>query len=109
MRSQNIKSKFNDIEQNDGNPTGGQTNIPGGTAIVWQDGIIENGEQNGAFVEDVITAVIERIEYFNSSKFRCRENSVAITKLEEALMWLTYRKTNRESQGVENSYETHES
>tara|TARA_R110000782_G_scaffold258818_1_gene348922 strand:+ start:194 stop:517 length:324 start_codon:yes stop_codon:yes gene_type:complete len=107
MRS-NIKSEFNELTTADSNPTGGKTTLPDGTVINWQDGIKNNG-QNGAFIEDVITAAIERIEYFNDSKFRCRENSVAITKLEEALMWLRYRTSNRETQGVENTYTTHNS
>lgn len=104
MRSK-IDSKFNDGE----NPTGGQTKLAGDSVINWQNGVVEGGQQNGAFVEDVITAAIERIEYFNDSKFRCRENSLAITKLEEALMWLRYRTSNRENQGVENTYDTHKS
>lgn len=103
MRSKNVTSEFNEGE----NPTGGQTTLGGGSTIDWQNGVVEGGEQNGAFIEDVITAAIQRLEYFNDGKFRCRENSVAITKLEEALMWLRYRTANREEQGVENSYNTH--
>jgi hypothetical protein len=34
-------------------------------------------------------------------KFRCRENSLAITKLEEALMWLEKRTADREARKVE--------
>lgn len=105
MRSKNVNSIFNEAAEN---PTGGYTTLPGGN-ITWQNGVIGENGQNGAFIEDVITAAIERLEYFNNSKFRCRENSLAITKLEEALHWLAARKTNREAQGVENSYDTHES
>ena len=104
-----IDSKFNELVTSDMNPTGGVTHLNGDSVINWQNGVVENGKPNGAFVEDVITAVIERIEYYNDSKFRCRENSVAITKLEEALMWLRYRTSNRETQGVENTYDTHKS
>lgn len=108
MRSK-INSKFIELVTSDSNPTGGETTLPDGTVINWQNGVVEGGKQNGAFVEDVITATIERLEYFNDSKFRCRENSLAITKLEEALMWLRYRTSNREAQGVEGTYETHKS
>jgi len=103
MRSKQVTSQFNAGE----NPTGGTTNLPDGSIIKWQDGIKVDG-QNGAFIEDVITAAIQRLEYFNSGKFRCRENSLAITKLEEAIQWLDYRTSNRQSQGVENTYKTHE-
>nr|DAK15074.1 MAG TPA: hypothetical protein [Caudoviricetes sp.]DAP11483.1 MAG TPA: hypothetical protein [Caudoviricetes sp.] len=30
----------------------------------------------------------------------CRENSLALTKIEEAIMWLANRKVERESRGV---------
>lgn len=106
----------------DGNPTGGHTFLhakeKGGDAdyyqpaiaIRWQEGPVEEGEQNGAFVEDVIEAARQRIAFFNSNpKFRCRENSLAITKLEEALQWLDWRTRQRLLQGVENSYGTHTS
>lgn len=31
----------------------------------------------------------------------CRENSIAVTKLDEALMWLKKRKEDRTARGVE--------
>jgi hypothetical protein len=104
MKSDDVKSQFKTDENN--NPTGGSTTGIG-MSIEWQDGIKNNG-QNGAFVEDVITAAIQRLEFFNDSKFRCRENSLAITKLEEALLWLNYRTANRQNQGVENTYNIHQ-
>ena len=76
--------------------------------IRWQNGIIQNGQQNGAFVEDVIEAARQRIMFFNSRPGSwCRENSVAITKLEEALQWLDWRTRTRLLQNVENTYESH--
>jgi hypothetical protein len=36
-----------------------------------------------------------------NGKFPCRENSIAITKLEEALMWLNKRTADRVKRGVE--------
>ena len=41
--------------------------------------------------------IIEKL----NQKFPCRENSVAITKLDEALMWLDKRKKDREKRNVE--------
>lgn len=35
---------------------------------------------------------------------RCRENSMAITKLEEALLWLRKRTMGREQRGVEGTH-----
>jgi len=66
----------------------------------------ENGDasfvtiNNGTTNEDVIEVLINRIQYLNN-KCSCRENSIAITKLEEALMWLNKRTANRVSRGVE--------
>lgn len=57
---------------------------------------IEDGTTN----EDVLKVLIDRMQYLNS-KFPCRENSIVITKLEEALMWLDKRTADRKSRGVE--------
>jgi hypothetical protein len=45
--------------------------------------------------------VICRLEYFQKGQFACRDNAVAITKLEEALLWLRKRTIGRENRGVE--------
>ncbi len=103
--NQNIKSEhFND---DDGNPAGGHTSGVG-IDITWQNGPLgrdgDRVEPNGAFVEGVIQAAIDRLEYYNASRFRCRENSLAITKLEEALHWLNHRTAAREARGVEGTH-----
>ena|SRR3989304_4198822 len=92
----------------DGNPTGGY--VSGiGLRIDWQNGPIGRGEDkqqpNGAFLQDVIEACITRLRYFQESKFKCRQNALAITKLEEALMWLQNRIEDRESREVQGTYE----
>jgi len=55
---------------------------------------------NGCQIDDVIVFVREFISGLNR-EFPCRENSIAITKLEEAEMWLKRRKEDREKRGVE--------
>ena len=92
----------------DGNPAGGY--VDGiGLEIVWQNGPLNRGpdrlEPNGAFVETVIAAALQRIEYYQESPFRCRENALAITKLEEALHWLNHRTAAREEREVEGTHE----
>lgn len=101
--------KFTATNNNDpdGNPAGGT--VDGiGLMIKWQDGPLGRGPDrqvpNGAFVETVIMAAKQRIEYYNETKFRCRENSLAITKLEEALHWLNARTNRREAQGIEGTH-----
>jgi hypothetical protein len=91
-----------------GNPTGGNTwSTVAKLEINWQDGIVGDGGQSGAFVEDVIEAARQRLQFFQTSKFRCRENAIALTKLEEALQWLDWRTRKRLIENVENSYEVH--
>jgi hypothetical protein len=55
--------------------------------------------------EDLIAMVITRLQHFNQTDFACRENSMAITKLEEALLWLRKRTIGRENRGVEGTHE----
>ena len=103
---QNINT-INSVDD-DGNPTGGSTK---GTGIVinWQDGPLGRDENrlvpNGAFVEGVIEASIQRLEFFQESQFRCRENAIAITKLQEALLWLRERTREREERSVEGTHQ----
>ena len=60
---------------------------------------------DGVTNEEVIKVLIHRINHLNDGKFRCRENSIVITKLEEALMWLEKRTANRVARGVEGKLE----
>lgn len=101
--------KATNISDDNGNPTGGS--VEGvGIKINWQDGPLGDGIKtpkslpNGAFVDDVILSAIQRLEYFQDSKFKCRENALAITKLEEALHWLNHRRANREKRKVEGTH-----
>ena len=91
----------------DGMPYGG---FAAGTGIdiKWQEGPLGRGEDrkepNGAFVETVIDIARQRIDYYQNSIFKCRENAIAITKLEEALMWLNKRTQDREIRQVEGTH-----
>ena len=49
---------------------------------------------------ELLTILIDRMNYLNG-KFPCRENSLAITNMEQALMWLEKRTRDREKRGVE--------
>lgn len=55
---------------------------------------------NGMTIEAVLEAVIDRIKFYNE-KVPCRENSLAITNAEQALMWLEHRTKDRVARGVE--------
>jgi hypothetical protein len=90
-----------------GKPAGGTTTGTG-IAIEWQNGPLGRGDErkepNGAFVEGVIAAAIGRIQFYQGAGFGCRENSIALTHLETALLWLGKRTADRESRGVEGTH-----
>ena len=85
------------------NPAGGVTSGRGFT-ISWQNGPLgkedtpERREPNGAFVEDIIAAAINRIQFYQFSKFHCEENAEALEHLAKAAEVLdsrTARPTNQ--------------
>lgn len=55
--------------------------------------------KNGTTNEEVLSVLIDRMQYLNSV-LPCRENSIVITKLQEALMWIQHRKDDRIDRGV---------
>lgn len=65
-----------------------------------QNGPIKEVGANGCQIDDLIELCKRFIEYHNE-KFPCRENAVAITKLDEANLWLLKRRLDREKRGVE--------
>ncbi|NYZ70127.1 hypothetical protein H0A36_29370 [Endozoicomonas sp. SM1973] len=100
-------NKTHFIDSN-GNPAGGTTSGRG-FAISWQNGPLDaNGERlppNGAFVEDIINAAKDRLEFYQESKFCCDYNAEAIKHLESAINVLNSRTANREKRGVEGTHE----
>ena len=72
--------------------------------IEMQEGSIKEHGVNGCHNEDLIAIVLTRLESFQRSEFKCRENECAIIKLEEALMWLRKRTLGRENRGVEGTH-----
>ena len=72
--------------------------------IHFQEGPIKECGVNGVCNEDLIAMVITRLEHFQKSEFSCRDNALAITKLEEAMLWLRKRTIGRENRGVEGTH-----
>src|SRR5437879_4348725 len=90
-----------------GNPCGGNT-FGNGFAIGWQHGPLGRGaerkEPNGAFVEDVIAAGIDRLEYYQRGKFAPDFNCEALGHLREAAGILHARTSDREKRSVEGTH-----
>ena len=111
MQAEFKSANYND---RDGNPSGGYCEGIG-LSIVWQDGPLQVPETmeypahrrdpNGAFVETVIAAAKQRIEYYQESQFASSYNEKAIMYLGLALNELNARTAERESRGVEGSHQ----
>lgn len=69
--------------------------------IHFQNGPILEAGFNGVSNEALLAIVEDRLLGFQSGQFACRENAVALTKLQEAMMWLQKRTRDRMARGVE--------
>lgn len=85
----------------DGDPAGGY--VKGvGLSIEWQNGPLGSGQEpNGAFLETVVDACIKRLEHHQSGPFYRDENQRALSRLRDALFWLTVRAQSREERGIQ--------
>ena len=67
----------------------------------------ENNElitiSDGTTNEEVLEILINRMNFLNN-KFSCRENSIVITHLETALLWLEKRTNDRIKRNVEGQH-----
>jgi hypothetical protein len=59
---------------------------------------------DGTTNEELLEVLINRMEYLQA-KFPCRENAIAITKMQESLMWLEKRTADRLKRNVEGKHE----
>lgn len=102
MESPVTAKHFNDTN---GNPAGGTTYGHGFT-IAWQNGPLNEpgGGRNGAFVEDITKAAIDRIEYYQASRFACDENAEALEHLRAALFAMNKRTNRRVAAGTEGTH-----
>lgn len=76
-------------------PGGGQWNID------FQNGPIKEFGVNGITQEALLAVVIDRLRSFQAGPFSCRDNAIALTHCEEALLWLKKRTYDRMARGVE--------
>jgi hypothetical protein len=69
--------------------------------VRFQNGPVKEHGVNGCHQEDLLAIVIDRLRSFQAGPFACRENALALTKIEEAMHWLNHRTAERQAQGVE--------
>lgn len=72
--------------------------------ILFQNGPINEVGVNGVTHEVLLAIVADRLRSFQSGPFSCRENALALTKIEEAMHWLQQRTLRRMRAGVEGTH-----
>lgn len=97
----------------EGRPAGGSVRGVG-IAIDWQDGPLgrvgtnARQEPNGAFVEQVLEAALQRLVFYQEAaggRFQCEENAAAIASLQDALGSLDARTRRRVEAATEGTHE----
>lgn len=73
--------------------------------IEFQNGPIQEAGVNGISNEALLAIVEDRLQGFQSGQYACRENAIALTKIQEAMMWLQKRTRDRMARGVEGTNE----
>lgn len=67
----------------------------------FQNGPILEAGVNGISQEALLAIVEDRLQCFQAGPYACRENAIALTKIQEAMMWLLKRTRDRMARGVE--------
>lgn len=75
-----------------------------GQVIMFQNGPIAEAGVNGITHEVLLAILADRLRGFQAGPYACRENALALTKIEEAQMWLQKRTRDRMSRGVEGTH-----
>ncbi len=73
--------------------------------VLFQNGPIKEFGVNGITGEALLAIQIDRLRSFQAGPFSCRENAIALTHIEEALMWLQRRTVARIKRGVEGTHQ----
>jgi len=59
---------------------------------------------DGVLIEQLVAVALDHLQTINTGELATRENAIAITKLEEALLWLAKRTMDREANGTLGTY-----
>lgn len=74
--------------------------------IVFQKGHrLDQDSVSGVLDCDLLEIVRDRLQCFQRGEFSCRENAIALTHIEEALMWMNKRVEDRAERNVLGTYE----
>lgn len=90
------------------NPSAGDGRVQNAAVdvtIYFQNGPIPKAGVNGVTQEVLLAIVCDRLRSFQSGPYACRENALALTKIEEAQHWLQQRTLARMRRGVEGTHQ----
>ncbi len=87
-----------------GNPSAPPAEDYGRAVVLFQNGPIAEEGVNGLTQEVLLAICIDRLESFQAGPYACRENALALTKLQEAQHWLHHRTKARMDRGVEGTH-----
>lgn len=71
------------------------------STILFQNGPIGEVGVNGVTQEVLLAIVADRLRSFQAGPYSSRENALALTNVEQAMMWLHKRTLDRMRRGVE--------
>ena len=76
-----------------------------GLVVLFQNGPINEHGINGVTQEVLLAIVADRLRSFQAGPFASRENAVALTHVETAMLWLHKRTLDRMHRGVEGTHQ----
>ena len=107
------REKLNEVYAMDGKGNGGAYHTYGiqwgakgdgyigNQRICFQDGARKvNGSTNGVIDSDLLEIVRHRLQCFQAGEYATRENEIALTHIEEALLWMNKRVEDRIERNV---------
>ena len=68
--------------------------------IKFQNGTLRNSGRNGLMIEEALQQCVDRLNAYQK-EVPCRENAIAMTNIETAILWLKKRTEDRVARGVE--------
>lgn len=72
--------------------------------VLFQHGTIPEKGLNGVTHEALLAILIDRLRTFQAGSFKCRENAIVLTHLEDAMHWLHHRTIERTARNVEGTH-----
>ena len=87
------------------NPSLREGDLQPPAVIIFQNGPIAESGVNGVTQEVLLAVIADRLRSFQAGQYACRENAIALMKIEEAQLWLHKRTLDRMRRGVEGTHQ----